>query len=75
MALPTKQEIFDLFYEVKEVQNGGRDKKKKMAHRNPSFEAKTTMIQLINGDEKLLEYYNNLLNRDAKKGIPPRPTS
>ena len=73
MALPTKQEIFDLFVSFTAVQTPGREPGKKWSYTNPSFEVQQIMLTRIGGNEKLLTYYTSLRDRDRGLAPPPRP--
>lgn len=73
MKTITKGEIFDLFYQRKEVsRSGGGKMKQKMCRLNVSIEKIQEFRKQVD-DKKLLAYFDKLHTRKAGIAPPPRP--
>ena len=75
MTTPTKGQIFDLFYELAQVNRPGGTSKTRMVGRTVTCEEQEAMKKRIDGDIILTNYYTRLYNRDKNLAPPPRPTN
>lgn len=73
MHKPTKGEIFDLFYEKKQVNRPGGKLKTKITGRKVLVPEQDAMLKRIDNDTLLLSYYTSLLTRPSNSAPPPRP--
>ena len=72
--MTTKQTIFDLFYEKKQVTRaGGGTSKSKITRRSPTFTEQEKMLTDIKENKDLNDYYKKLFNRSGDIAPPPRP--
>jgi hypothetical protein len=74
LRMTTKQEVFQLFYSVKQVsRSGGGTLHAKMTRNNVSSEDQFKMENSVKYNPDLLKYYIKLRDRNVNIAPPPKP--